>query len=261
MIPQQSYRAWNSSSDGQTLKTYKPITDTDYISPSHYLYLDTPLHARTRARFRLNRVGHNASMFKMNEGKYGTTSTPRCPGCLDTDETIHHMINICPLYSLPRIRTALLTRQPINNQLSQFVLGSNISNKDIRNEYRRKQLRLTLEHTGQFLIDILTIRQLPIIWERWERAVPTEVFHAVAATFPPSHHSYFTSFKININFSLSHWTLITGLFVTYCFVADNPPYCRLPTSVTPNVGNPVYMPSGVRRVYGLMLCSRTYTET
>ena len=49
--------------------------------------------------------------------------------------------------------------------------------------------------------------------------------------------------------------------MTCCFVAYNPLYCRLPTSVIPNVDAPEYMPPSVGSVCGLMLCSRTYTET
>ena len=197
----------------------------------------------------------------MNEGKYGTTQTSHSPGCPDTDETIHHMINDCPLYFLSRLRTSLLTHQPINNQLSQFILGSNITDKDIDNEDKRKQTQLTLSHTGQFLIDILTKRKLPIIWQRRGRAVPNEATHVVTAIFPPSHHISLISITISMNISLVRWTLLTGLFVTCCFVAYNPLYCRLRTSVTPNVDDPEYMPPGVGRVYGLMLRSRTYTET
>ena len=96
---------------------------------------------------------------------------------------------------------------------------------------------------------------------RRERAVPTEATHVVTAIFPPSHHISLISITISMNISLVRWTLFTGLFVTCCFVANNPLYCRLPTSVTPNVNNPVHMPSGVGNVYGLMLRSRTYTET
>ena len=90
--------------------------------------------------------------------------------------------------------------------------------------------------------------------------MPTEATLVATAVFPPSFQSH-ASLKIDMNFSLLHHTLITGLLMTCCFVVYNPLYCRVPTSVTPNVDNPEYMLSGDRRVYGLMLRLRTYTET
>ena len=111
----------------------------------------------------MNRVGHNASMFKMNHGNYDTTPTPDCPACPGVSETIAHMINDCPLYTFPRLGLSFVTHQPTDDRLSQFVLGATITDEDANDKDKQNDLKLTLKLTGQFLLDILRIRKLPII--------------------------------------------------------------------------------------------------
>ena len=134
------------------------------FEPSYYLYFDTFANARLRARFRLDRIGNNSQMFRMNQGKHGTTHTPSCVVCPNQDETITHMIEECPLYALPRSILRFLIRSTRWTVTTPYVLGSFIAEIDWTEKSRRGPTRLALQHSAAFLRSICRLRGLAVLW-------------------------------------------------------------------------------------------------
>ena len=148
---------WKTKSplDGLVLKSIKSTYER-----SHYLHLDTGLHMRTRARYRHNRIPCNASMYKMNSGRYNTTPTSKCSTCPTEDESIRHMIEDCPRYAT--IRSAL--RHKLNQPITiRLALGADIIGIHVSDPQHTQQTVNELHHTGHYLIAILVIRGFAII--------------------------------------------------------------------------------------------------
>ena len=131
-----AYTTWTASTGGAVLKSIRLYRDSRHIGRSHYLYLDTAVHARVRAAFRLDRIQTNGSMFRMNRGRIGTTPTPDCPCCPGVEESIPHIINDCPLYSLHRTIISRIASVPIGPLFTNFVLGGAITNASLQDECR-----------------------------------------------------------------------------------------------------------------------------
>jgi hypothetical protein len=156
-----AYRAWAASPGGAVLKSIKQYRDRRRIGRSHYLYLDTAVHARTRAAFRADRIQSNGSMYRMNRGRAGTTPTPDCPCCPGVEESIPHIINDCPLYSVHRTMVSRITGIPVGPIFTSFVLGATITDASINSAARIAERRRELRITGEFLVAILVTRRLP----------------------------------------------------------------------------------------------------
>jgi hypothetical protein len=156
-----AYRHWAASPGGDLLKSIKLYRDRRHIGRSHYLYLDSAVHARTRAAFRLDRIQTNGSMFRMNHGRIGTTQSPDCPCCPGVVESIPHIINDCPLYSLHRTVISRRTGIPIGPLFTNFVLGGTITDASINSDARIAERRHELRLTGDFLVAILATRRVP----------------------------------------------------------------------------------------------------
>lgn len=157
-----AYTTWTASTGGGVLKSIRLYRDSRQIGRSQYLYLDTAVHARVRAAFRLDRIQTNGSMFRMNHGRYGTTSTPDCPCCPGVEESIPHIVNDCPLYSLHRAIISRMASVPIGPMFINFVLGGAVTHTTARAAAntmtkRRRELRLS----GDFLVSILVTRGVP----------------------------------------------------------------------------------------------------
>jgi hypothetical protein len=157
-----AYTTWTASIGGGVLKSIRLYRDSRHIGRSQYLYLDTAVHARVRAAFRLDRIQTNGSMFRMNHGRFGTTPTSDCPCCPGVEESISHIINDCPLYSLHRAIISRIASVPIGPMFINFILGGGatthttaITSANITE--RRRELRLT----GDFLVSILVTRGVP----------------------------------------------------------------------------------------------------
>jgi hypothetical protein len=157
-----AYAHWKSLPKGLLLQSLKHHrADSPTIGRSHYLYLDTAQHARVRAAFRFDRIQSNGSMFRMNNGAAGTTPTPNCPCCPDSEESITHMVNDCPLYSVHRAVVSHYTKERPGPFFTKFVLGGDITDEDATDEAKTQRRRRELQITGEFLIGILSARQLP----------------------------------------------------------------------------------------------------
>jgi hypothetical protein len=156
-----AYNQWAASPGGAVLKSIRQHRDSRHIGRSHYLYLDTPAHARTRAAFRLDRIQTNGSMYRMNRGRAGTTPTPYCPCCPNVEESIPHIINDCPLYSLHRAVIAHVASVPVGPMFTDFVLGGTITDANTRTAADKTERRRELRLTGDFLITILVTRGVP----------------------------------------------------------------------------------------------------
>ena len=57
----------------------------------------------------------------------------------------------------------MITRQQPGLFLSHFVLAKDITDEDVRDKDKRQHLQQMLQHTGDFLLKILKIRDLPVI--------------------------------------------------------------------------------------------------
>jgi hypothetical protein len=136
-----------------------PVLKSSFTTSLH-LYLDTFRNARIRSRFRLDRIGCNSQMFRMNQGRVGTSCTSDCVVCPGTEETIAHMIEMCPLYGLPR----LILRQLLGGIQSaistQFVLAACIPSGTWSDKLKRGPARLVLLYTASFLRSICRLRGL-----------------------------------------------------------------------------------------------------
>jgi len=156
-----AYRSWTASPGGAVLKSIRHHHDSRHIGRSHYLYLDTAVHARTRAAFRLDRVQTNGSMFRMNRGRAGTTPTPDCPCCPGVEESIPHIITDCPLYVLHRTILSRVASIPIDATFLHFVLGAHITDANSKSDDDKTARRHELRLTGDFLVSILVTRGVP----------------------------------------------------------------------------------------------------
>jgi hypothetical protein len=156
-----AYRHWTASPGGALLKSIKLYRDRRSVGRSHYLYLDSAVHARTRAAFRLDRIQTNGSMYRMNRGRIGTTQSPDCPCCPGIEESIPHIVNDCPLYSLHRAVVSHRIGVPIGPLFTNFVLGGSITDASVNSDARIAERRRELRLTGEFLVDILVTRRVP----------------------------------------------------------------------------------------------------
>ena len=130
---------------------------------SYYLYHANRADTRLFARFRHNRIGHNESMFTMNQGRNNTTPTPNCPTCLKVPESITHLLLHCPLYATQRhILTTYL--QSVNLPTTQNVLlAGHLTDTDFCSSANVNASRTTLRKIAGFLRHICEVRQLTII--------------------------------------------------------------------------------------------------
>ena len=130
------------------------------LEPSYYLRFDTAANARLRARFRFDRIGNNSQMFRMNQGRHGTTHTPMCIVCQRDEENVTHMIEDCPLYCLPRTILQLRLVDPLAQVNASHVLGVHIGAHHWTNKSLRGPTRLELFLTASFLRSICRLRGL-----------------------------------------------------------------------------------------------------
>lgn len=157
-----AYSSWTTSPGGAVLKSLRRHhRDSRHVGRSHYLYLDTAVHARTRAAFRLDRIQTNGSMYRMNHGRAGTTPTPDCPCCPGVEESIPHIITDCPLYVLHRTIMSRVACVPIDATFTNFVLGANITDANSKSDTDKAARRRELGLTGDFLVSILVTRGVP----------------------------------------------------------------------------------------------------
>ena len=156
-----TYTRWTASPGGAILKSIRQYRDSRHIDRSRYLYLDTAIHARTRAAFRLDRIQTNGSMFRMNNGRAGTTPTSDCPSCSGVEESVPHIITDCPLYSLQRTIISRITSIPIGPTFTNFVLGGNVTDASTKTDADLATRRHELSLTGDFLVSILVTRGVP----------------------------------------------------------------------------------------------------
>ena len=156
-----TYAQWTARTGGAVLKSIRHYSDSRHVGRSHYLYLDKAVHARTRAAFRLDRIQTNGSMFRMNRGRIGTTSTSDCPCCPGVEESIPHIINDCPLYSIHRTIISHVASVPIGPMFTNYILGGTINNANTKSTADIAERRRELLLTGDFLTSILVTRGVP----------------------------------------------------------------------------------------------------
>ena len=137
----------------------------DRFQQSYFLYLDTAANARLRSRFRHDRIGGNAQMFRMNQGQHFTTSSPECIVCQQQTETITHMIEECPLYALPRLILSHLLKGTTWGISTLFVLGAHVTSQCWTDRTKRGPTRLLLLRTASFLRSICHLRGLHNPWQ------------------------------------------------------------------------------------------------
>ena len=156
-----TYAYWAASRGGAVLKSIRHYCDSRHVGKSQYLYADTAIHARTRAAFRLDRIQSNGSMYRMNHGRAGTTSTPDCACCPGVEESIPHIINDCPLYAMHRHIVSRTASTPVGPSFVAFVLGGMVTGALIKNAARAAARSHELRLTGDFLVSTLTTRGVP----------------------------------------------------------------------------------------------------
>ena len=151
-----AYRLWSSTAGLHSLLPKLKLN----LEPSYYLRFDTAANARLRARFRLDRIGNNSQMFRMNQGRHGTTDTPMCIVCRQQEETVTHMIEDCPLYCLPRTLLQQRLVDPLARVNTSHVLGVHIGANHWTNKSLRGPTRLILLRTASFVRSICRLRGL-----------------------------------------------------------------------------------------------------
>jgi hypothetical protein len=149
---------WNAeATKGLVLKSVKTT-----FKRNHYLYHAQRTSTRLIARTRHNRLGHNESMYKMNQGRNHTTPTPNCPSCPNEPESISHVLLTCPSYDTHRhqLRSYLAS---VNLPLSlDVILNEHWTDRDFSTPDRIRQSRAVIRQTAQFLREVCRQRNLPL---------------------------------------------------------------------------------------------------
>jgi hypothetical protein len=155
---QQAVVEWNEeTTGGLVLKSVKTT-----FTRNHYLFHAQRTSTRLIARTRHNRLGHNESMYKMNHGRAGTTSTPHCPSCPNEPESISHLLLTCPSYQAHRdhIQAYLAS---VNLSFSLHVLlNEHWTDHDFSTPNQIKQSRAIIRHTSQYLREICLQRDFKL---------------------------------------------------------------------------------------------------
>jgi hypothetical protein len=151
--------AWKADpTKGQVLKSVK-----SEFKRNHYLFHASGANARLIARARHNRLGHNASMYKMNQGRVNTTQTPCCPFCPDQPESIHHMIMVCPQYNVQRDALNTQLRTAGLQLTDRVILNEHWDESDFDSPARKRRSKAVIRHTAEFIRYICEQRDFTII--------------------------------------------------------------------------------------------------
>ena len=144
---QEALDAWNAdSTKGQVLKSVK-----SEFKRNHYLSHASGADARLIARTRHNRLGHNASMYKMNQGRANTTQTPDCPSCPNQPETIHHLIMVCPQYDTRRNTLSLQLRAAGLPLTDRVIMNEHWNESDFDSPAKKHRSKAIIHHTAEFI--------------------------------------------------------------------------------------------------------------
>ena len=145
-----AHKNWVESNVGSSLKHLKP-TRFASVKREFYIIHDKPHISRLRARCRFNKVRTNEILYK-----YKQSSSPNCPHCNGSTESIQHLLMDCAHY--------MLARQELIDQLKNNFHAS-LSLPIILGDFRllslpRRSLLDILEWTGSFIEYITKTRNI-----------------------------------------------------------------------------------------------------